>query len=238
MTLCRILLPLLLVATVATVDRVAAEPFGADGLFLRVDGIQRTIHGDFDGTTVLTDSSPQADGTVSWSGETFTVPKLDPGWGLAVEAGLRNLPWSFGIGATRTTHDGFWESYEQDARAKSAFGEARYALFDHLRIHPEIELAVDFTRIDVDAGAQSDSDLGTATYKGLGVRAGGGLVAHVTPAVFAVADVTYRWTRYDRISGVFDADRQLVTALGGGGWEVHVGIQLVVWPILWVGSAP
>lgn len=211
----------------------AGEAFGRDGILVRVSGLQRSVEGDFDGTSVFTDSSIEADPGPGWDGETFTVPELDSGAGVALDVGLRTLPWTLSVGASHSSHAGRWESLREDAWMRTIHGALRYAVRPQWRLHPELAFGLDLSRIQVDAGAQSDTDVGEATYKGLGVCLGGALVAHLTPSVSVTGDLAYRWAWYDRIEGVFGVDRKLVDARSADGWEFRLAAGFVVWGIPW-----
>ena len=183
-------LALLLAATVAVAQEapvVIPEPQDRGAFFL--EGTSQYLSftvGDLDGAAIIGNAE-----------QVFYVPEIKPSLGFGIGFGRRFRSGLWAISYLVSGHDAALHGRESSAIARLVQINARIFLWRRSDLRPFLHLGLGFPWLKVrDGVADSNGNLHDATYAGVAVNAGAGLMAPISSRMFFSASLVYRFTGY------------------------------------------
>ena len=185
-----ILLPILFLTSFLAAQEkpvIIPEPQEPGRFFLEVTTQYLSVsHRDLNGSMVLGNAD-----------QVFYIPKVNPSLGFGIGFGRRYRSglWSFSY--LVSGHDVSFRGHDGTAVSRLVQVDARSFLFRTRPLRPFIRLGLDFPWLKVRGDvADKHGSMSDATYAGVGVNAGMGLLSPVSSRMFFSASIIYRFIGY------------------------------------------
>ena len=186
-----------------------SEPGPAEGFFLSLSARSLAFGGDLDGKLVL------------WHFEkAFFSPRLDPATGLGVGFGVKHAGWLWEMGYVQSRHGADLPDRTTRAAYHSLEMNGKSFLFPELFFHPYISLGISVPWLTVRDGSEFRGVRTDASYIGIGLNLGAGLLADISRRVFISGGAGWRVLGYYYASG--EGKGRDIT-------ELHVGYEGPIW---------
>lgn len=181
----------------------------SEGFFLSLSARSLAFGGDFDGQLVL------------WHFEkAFFAPRLDPGTGLGVGFGVKHEGWLWEMGYVQSGHAAELPGRTTRAVYHSLEMSGKSFLFKDLFLQPYISLGISVPWLSVRDGSEFRGTRADASYIGIGLSLGAGILVDISPRVFICGGAGWRVLGYYYASG--EGKGRDIT-------ELHVGYEGPVW---------
>jgi hypothetical protein len=191
MTTSRKFLAAALVSLIAT-SSVFGEgnQYSKEGFFIGVSGSRLSFKGDLSKDLVL------------WHFEkAFFVPKLEGANGLGLGFGFKKASALWELAFLRSSHKADLEGRQSQATVYLIEISGRSLLLKSAPFQPYVLFGISIPWIRVKNGAQMADTVSNATYYGMGLSLGGGIVVHLIPRLFFSGGVVYRYLGFLYVSG-------------------------------------
>jgi len=152
--------------------------------------LRDSFSGDFNGTLVLGNSE-----------KAFYVPKLYPHLGFGVRFGGLGKAGLWSVSLVRSAHRATFQGRESSASYHALEVSGLGYLVRKFPVRPYVLVGFDIPWASVSQGAEKGGLLSDATYLGVGIHAGGGLLAFVSPRIFLMGGAQYRFLGFLYASG-------------------------------------
>ncbi len=166
---------------------LVSEPYR---FFVGGFALRDSFGGDFDGTLVLGNSE-----------KVFYVPKLEPHVGFGVTFGGIGKAGLWSVSLVKSAHPAIVQGRNTSASYHAVEVSGLGFLVRKFPIVPYVLLGFDVPWASVNEGAEKAGFMSDATYLGLGVHTGGGLLTMVSNRVFLMAGAQYRFLGFLYASG-------------------------------------
>ena len=163
---------------------------GTDRFFISITAYTDSFKGDFDGNLVLGNA-----------GKAFFIPKLNSqhGFGLSFGRTLKSGLWS--ISYLRAAHNTTFQGARGNSTSNILDINGKAYLFKKIPVLPYVLLGFTIPWLKVKNGAQQGNLVEDATYWGLGVNAGAGLIVPINSRFFISGGFVYRFMGFIFITG-------------------------------------
>jgi len=179
------------------------------GFFISLSGQQFGFQGDLDGRLTL------------WHFEkAFFIPRLTKDFGLGLGLGLRQKWGLWELNVVQAGHRAAWSGSESQAGLTALEINGWGFPWRNSVVQPYYLLGLCFTWLAVRDGAWMAGSVYDATYNGLGINVGAGLVLNLGRRLFVSGGVKYRFLGFYYVNG------------GGRGRDIQqltVGYQGPAW---------
>ncbi|MBN1272499.1 MAG: hypothetical protein JXB26_09530 [Candidatus Aminicenantes bacterium] len=165
--------------------------YGDDGFFIGASFSFVSLEGDFDGNLILFNEK-----------QAFITPRMEKGTGFGLNFGIKSRfgLWSFVY--LRSTHKNMFQGKEGESVFRVVGLDAMPFLMTWGRLRPYLLIGINIPWIIVkDGWTYYDSSGGDASFVGIGVNAGGGLLFHLQPRLFIRGTAAYRYLGFLYVSG-------------------------------------
>lgn len=180
-----ILLALPLLAQEETVPANRARDGGAF-FFEATSQYLSFTSGDLDGILVVGNAD-----------QVFSVPKIKPSLGFGIGFGRRFRSGLWAVSYLVSGHDALLANRESTAVSRQVQINARTFLFKTSPLRIFLHFGLNFPWLKVrDGVAVGDGKLHDASYAGVGVNAGAGILSPVSSRMFFCASLVYRYMGY------------------------------------------
>ena len=177
------------VAACASVAAQTPQRTG-EGFFLAVSGQPLALRGDFDGRLVL------------WHfDKAFFVPELNQAAALGFGLGFKRKSWLWEILHVRSRHPSAFRDRAGTAFYRSVEIDGRSFLVRDFPAKPYLLVGISVPWLKVDPGAEISGLKYRATYIGLGLNIGLGIVLEIAPSLFVSGGGVYRAAGFFYVSG-------------------------------------
>jgi hypothetical protein len=207
----------------------ACGPWGLAGWFIGTSVDSQDFRGDFDGRLVLGDAK-----------KVFFIPGPERGAGLAFFFGRIHRRGLWALSFLRSTHDVTFRGGRSDASFNVIALDAKAYVLPASPVTPYVQVGLTVPWFRVRDGSTYVGELRDATYLGLGVNGGLGLLIHLGSSVYisggAVARGLAFLYAYGEGSEGRDVQNLRVDQSGplrkgflkvyGLGWEVGIGFRI------------
>lgn len=166
------------------------NPYSKEGFFIGVSGSSLSFEGDLNEDLVL------------WHFEkAFFVPRLEGATGLGLGFGFKKATALWEIEFIRSSHKADLQGRQSQATVYSIEVSGRSFLFKNAPFQPYLLFGISIPWIRVKNGAQMFDTVSHATYYGMGLSLGGGIVIHLLPRLFISGGIVYRYLGFLYVSG-------------------------------------
>lgn len=195
----------------------AEERFRAEeGFFVGIGLSYNTIHGDFDGESILV--AP---------GEAFIVPSVENDYGPVFTLGWRSDQGAFELSYLHSTHDITWLGAKGEAEFSMINLDGKFFFLRNQKLQPFFLFGIGLPWLKVKDGSTDLVSIDDATFNGLGLNIGTGFQYFVYPKVAITPGVTYRWITYSSVSGAGGDNVPIAEDLDGSGLYYNVGLVFI-----------
>ena len=200
-------LPLLLL-TLATPAWSQDQPefeqpgFAKEGGYIGVSGLfdAKLTKDNFDGASIYK----------KVNGEEFLIlPLFERGNMIRGILGVRYPKAAFEFSYDQTKHQGSFFGDTGEATFHAINADGRYFFATGGRVQPHILLGGSFPWLNIKDGSVLDDDVGTATYRGMGLNTEAGVTVYANPQLGIGVGYRYRMIWFDRAKGVTKTDYEL-----------------------------
>jgi hypothetical protein len=183
-----------------------------DGVYIGLALPFVTIGNDFDGETFFVGDT-----------DVVLVPKLDSAFGLRVSLGVRFSNVAMELNYLRSSHDASVAGIPAEAKYQQFGGDLKFLLTQQ-QAQPYLLVGMYLPEVILkDGSASVFGDVGDASYQGLGLNAGVGLLYNLHPRFSFDIGVVYRLGLFASAKGASGTRETLDEALIGGGIGVNLG---------------
>ncbi|MDP2915108.1 MAG: hypothetical protein Q8O91_06615 [Candidatus Aminicenantes bacterium] len=177
--------------TLASASAAAQDPKRAgEGFFITVSDQSLAFKGDFDSRLVL------------WHfDKAFFVPELKHATAFGFSLGIKRSSWLWELIYVNSRHPSASEDREGSSFYRSVEIDGRSFLVKDFPLKPYILVGISVPWLTVDQGAEMYGVKYRATYIGLGLNFGGGIIMDIAPFLFVSGGVVYRALGYFYVSG-------------------------------------
>lgn len=208
---------LLLFVSLIPAPALAGERFRAEeGFFVGIGLSYNTIHGDFDGESILV--SP---------GEAFIVPSVENDYGPVFTIGTRSNQGAFELSYLYSTHDITWLGAKGEAEFSMINLDGKFFFMRDQKLQPYLLFGIGLPWLKVKDGSTDLVSVDDATFHGIGFNIGTGFQYFVHRKVAITPGVTYRWITYSSVSGAGGDNVKIAKDLDGSGLHYNVGLIFV-----------
>jgi opacity protein-like surface antigen len=172
--------------------------------------------GGYMGVSVLLDAklgSTNFDGASIYkkvNGEEFLIlPLFDKGTMIRGILGVRYAKAAFELSYDQAQHQGTFLGGTGEATFHAINADGRYFFATGGRIQPHLLVGGSFPWLNIKDGSVLDDDVGTATYRGLGLNTEAGVTIYPSPQLGIGVGYRYRVIWFDRAKGVTKTDYEL-----------------------------
>jgi hypothetical protein len=191
MTTSRKFLAAALVSLIATSSAFGqGNRYSKEGFFIGVSGSRLSFDGDLSKDLVL------------WHFEkAFFVPRLEGANGLGLGFGFKKASALWELAFLRSSHKADLEGRQSQATVYSIEVSGRSFFLKRAPFQPYLLFGISIPWIRVKNGAQMADTVSNATYYGMGLSLGGGIVIHLLPRLFISGGIVYRYLGFLYVSG-------------------------------------
>lgn len=207
----------------------ACGPWGPGGWFIGTSFDSQDFRGDFDGRLVLGDAK-----------KVFFIPGPKRGAGLAFSLGRIDKRGLWAVSFLRSTHDVTFSGGKSEASFNVITLDAKAYVLPSSPVTPYLQIGLTVPWFRVRDGSTYVGEPRDATYLGLGVNGGLGLLVHVGSSVFISGGAVVRGLAflyaYGEGSEGRDVQNLYVDQTGprrkgflkvyGLGWEAAIGFRI------------
>lgn len=184
-----LLIPALLIIVCASPAAQESRRSG-EGFFAVVAGQPLSFKGDFDGRLVL------------WHfDKAFFVPELKPATAFELGLGVKRNSWLWEIHLLNSRHRAVLQGREESSFYRAIEIEGRTFFVRNFPLKPYLLGGISIPWLSVDRGAELTGTKYRASYIGLGLNLGLGMILDVTPFLFISGGGGYRALGYYYVSG-------------------------------------
>jgi len=182
---------ILSLVTLVSVSATAQDPKRAgEGFFIAMSGQSLAFKGDFDGRLVL------------WHfDKAFYVPEMKNATAFGFGLGFKRNSWLWELLYVSSRHPSAFQDREGSSFYRSVEIEGRSFLVKDFPLKPYILGGISVPWLTVDQGAEMYGLKYRATYIGLGLNFGGGIIMDIAPFLFVSGGGVYRVLGYYYVSG-------------------------------------
>jgi hypothetical protein len=200
---------LLSLVTLASASAAAQDPKRAgEGFFIAVSGQSLAFKGDFDGRLVL------------WCfDKAFFVPEMKNATAFGFGVGFKRNAWLWELLYVNSRHPSAFKDRDGSSVYRSVEIDGRTFLVKDSAIKPYILVGISVPWLTVDQGAEMYGLKYRATYFGLGLNFGGGIILDIAPFLFMSGGLAYRVLGYIYASGEGKGRDIITFRVGQGGPE-------------------
>jgi len=181
-----------------------------EGFFITLSGQSLAFKGDFDGRLVL------------WHfDKAFFVPEMKNAAAFGFGLGFKRNSWLWELLYVTSRHPAAFQDLDGTAFYRSLEIDGRTFLVKDFPIKPYILVGISVPWLTVAQGAEMYGLKYRATYIGLGLNFGVGMILDIAPFLFASGGVVYRALGYGYVSGEGKGRDINTLRVGQGGpeWE-------------------
>jgi len=193
-----------------------------EGFFLAVSGQPVAFRGDFDGRLVL------------WHfDKAFFVPALNRATALGFGLGFKRKAWLWEILYVSSRHPSAFEDRPGTAFYRSVEIDGRTFLVKDFPAKPYILVGIGVPWLRVDPGAELNGTASRASYIGLGLNLGLGMIIEITPALFVSGGGLVRAAGFYYVSGEGKGRdiSDLSVGQGGNPWKSWLKTSSLSWTL-------
>jgi hypothetical protein len=187
------------------------------GIFLRLDLVNNSIGGEFDGETIL------------YSGqETFIVPKIKTSYGFGLAVGMGTNTWKLELGFVRSAHDFSFGTFRGTSSYNIFNIDFSYYVISRKLIRPYILVGLCVPWVVVNDGSTSlaaDAQVGDETFSGVGLNIGPGLEVYLRDNLMVHTEMIFRRISYTKLNGVTKEETTYKDGLNGSGTSITIGLS-------------
>jgi len=166
------------------------NPYSKEGFFIGVSGSSLSFEGDLNKDLVL------------WHFEkAFFVPRLEGATGLGLGFGFKKASALWELAFLRSSHKADLQGRQSQATVYSIDVCGRSFFLKNAPFQPYLLFGISIPWVRVKDGAQMFDTVSSATYYGMGLNVGGGIVIHVLPRLFISGGIVYRYLGFLYVSG-------------------------------------
>jgi hypothetical protein len=164
--------------------------YSKEGFFIGVSASRLSFKGDLDKDLVL------------WHFEkAFFVPRLEGANGLGLGFGFKKASALWELALLRSSHKADLQGRQGQATVYSIDVSGRSFFLKNAPFQPYLLFGISIPWIHVKNGAQMFDTVSHATYYGMGLSLGGGIVIHLLPRLFLNGGLVYRYLGFLYVSG-------------------------------------
>jgi hypothetical protein len=191
MTTSRKFLAAALISLIATSSALGeGSQYSKEGFFIGVSGSRFSFEGDLTKNLVL------------WHFEkAFFVPRLEGANGLGLGFGFKKASALWELAFLRSSHKADLQGRQSQATVNSIEISGRSFLLKSAPFQPYLLFGISIPWIRVKNGAQMVDTVSNATYYGMGLSLGAGIVIHLLPRLFISGGIVYRYLGFLYVSG-------------------------------------
>jgi len=187
----KILLGTALVMLIAACSTFGQENrYSKAGFFIGLSGSSLSFEGDLSEDLVL------------WHFEkAFFVPKLEGAFGLGLGFGFKKPAALWEIEFIRSSHTADLKVGQSQATVTSIEVSGKSFLLRYAPCQPYLLFGIHIPWLRVKNGSQLYDTVSNATYYGIGLSLGGGIVIHLLPRLFINGGIVYRYLGFLYVFG-------------------------------------
>jgi len=164
--------------------------YSKEGFFIGVSGSSLSFEGDLSKDLVL------------WHFEkAFFVPRLEGATGLSLGFGFKKASALWELALLRSSHKADLQGRQGQATVYSIDVSGRSFFLKNAPFQPYLLFGISIPWIHVKNGAQMVDTVSSATYYGMGLSLGGGIMIHLLPRLFLNGGLVYRYLGFLYVSG-------------------------------------
>jgi hypothetical protein len=141
--------------------------------------------------------------------ELLILPLFDKGTMIRGILGVRYPKAAFEFSYDQAQHQGTFLGGTGEATFHAINADGRYFFATGGRIQPHLLLGGSFPWLNIKDGSVLDDDVGTATYRGMGLNTEAGVTVYANPQFGIGVGYRYRMIWFDRAKGVTKTDYEL-----------------------------